>query len=75
MTEIYAIQDVLIGFHPPFIGANKEAVIRDYKNAMKKNANSEDMRLFKIGTFDDKTGTIIGCTPECIVGGIKNGDN
>lgn len=69
ITTLYAIQDVLVGYQFPFTGANEEAVLRDYKNWLKEQPHAKDLRLYKIGTFDDETGTIIGIIPECIQGG------
>lgn len=73
-SNIYAIQDVLIGFHAPMIAANDEAMVRDYKNWASKQMNAPDMRLFKLGTFDDQTGEITAKYPEIMIGGITNGD-
>lgn len=72
-SNLYVIQDVLIGFHAPMIGANDEAMVRDYKNWCSKQPNSEDMRLYKIGEFDDQTGEITSHLPEIMIGGITNG--
>lgn len=69
IMDLYAIQDVLIGFQFPFTGANEEAVKRDYKNWLKEQPHAADIRLYKIGTYDDATGTVIGINPECIQGG------
>lgn len=72
--SMYAIQDTMIGFNAPFIMVNEDVAKREYNNFLKKNPNAPDMRLFKIATFDDATGTIIPIIPECIVGGGNNGD-
>lgn len=75
IKNIYSIQDTLIGFSDPYIMVNEEVAKREYHNFLKRNPNAPDMRLFKIGTFDDKTGTIISIIPECIEGGGINGED
>ena len=71
--NLYAIQDTLVGFNAPFIMVNEDVAKREYNNYLKTTKNTEDLRLFKIGTYDDSTGTIIGEVPKCIVGGVING--
>ena len=70
--NIYSVQDTMIGFGQPYIKVNEEVAKRDYKNFLKVEPNSADMRLFRVGTFDDSTGTIIPIVPECIEGGQVN---
>ena len=69
MYNIFSIQDVMVGFNAPFVMVNDEVAKREYSHFLKTNKNPTDMRLFKIGTFDDATGTILPLTPECIMGG------
>lgn len=74
---MYAMQDTLIGFNAPFIMVNEQVAKREYSNFLKspKCKNPTDMRLFKVGTFDDVTGTIVGIIPEQIMGGGDNEGN
>ena len=73
---VYAIQDVLVGFHAPMVGVNDAQMKRDYKGYATTQKNSEDLRLFKIGEFNDATGKIEGLNPiECIEGGVINASN
>ena len=69
--NMYAVQDVMVGFNAPFIMVNENVAKREYANFLKsqKCTNPTDMRLFKVGTFDDATGTIVGIVPEQFVGG------
>lgn len=67
--NLYSIQDVMVGFNAPFVMVNEAVAKREYANWLKTQKNPTDMRLFKVGTFDDSTGTLIGIVPECIVGG------
>lgn len=69
---VYAVQDVLIGFIAPFTIQNDNIAIREYTNSEKNDPNSKDKRLFKIGEFDDETGELTPCTPNCICGGIEH---
>lgn len=66
---IYSIQDVMIGFNAPFIMKNDEIAKREYNNFLKKTDNAKDMRLYKIGVFNDDNGTIESITPQIIEGG------
>ena len=72
--DLYAIQDVMVGFNAPFIMVNENVAKREYNNFLEKTKNPTDMRLFKIGTFDDATGTVLPLTPECIMGGGEKKD-
>lgn len=72
--NLYSIQDTLVGFNAPFIMVNENVAKREYQHYLETSKNPEDMRLFKIGTFDDASGTIIGKTPTQIMGGKTNGD-
>lgn len=66
---LYSVQDVMIDFGAPNLCSNDELAKRGYHNILKNHTNPEDLRLFKIGTFDTSTGTVIGITPELIEGG------
>lgn len=68
---IYSIQDTLIGFNAPFIMSNDEVAKREYHNYLNNTPNSEDMRLFYLGTFDDTNGKIENVTPVQVEGGLK----
>lgn len=70
--NLYAVQDVIIGFGVPFVKCNDQHAIRDYLNDLKSNPHAEDMRLFKVGQFNDETGELEGCIPECLQGGGVN---
>ena len=76
---IYSIKDTKIGFMNPFYQNNDEVALRTFKNACNDtqptaaNINPEDKELYKLGTFDDSTGEVIGkcefmaTAIECIV--------
>lgn len=72
--DLYAIQDVMVGFNAPFIMVNENVAKREYNNFLERTKNPTDMRLFKVGTFDDATGTVLPLTPECIMGGGEKKD-
>lgn len=71
-SNLYAIQDILVGFHQPMIAPNDEAVKRDFKIWCNKKTIEEaaDMRLFKIGIYDDQTGIITPINPEYMLDGL-----
>lgn len=78
-ANIYTVKDEMTGnfLNPTTIKTDQEA-IRMFKYQINNTAiwtdNPEDFSLYKVGTFDDETGTIIGITPEKICGGrsVKN---
>lgn len=70
--NLYAIQDVVIGFGVPFVKCNDQHAIRDYTNDLKTNPHAADMRLFRIGAFNDETGELEPCLPICLQGGGVN---
>ena len=73
IQPVYSIRDMLVEFHAPIVGVNNEQMIRDFKIFCEKKAELEraDLQLFKIGEFDTKTGIIVPCEPEYIMGGIE----
>ena len=72
--DIYTVKDELTNrfMQPTFIESENEAK-RLFKHQINNielwKSNAEDFSLYKIGTFDQKTGTIIGINPEKIIGG------
>lgn len=66
--EFFTVFDSKAGtYAEPFPAPNKEVLIRDFANAFRKEdapkvnryfINAEDFSVFKIGTFDTKTGTL-----------------
>lgn len=71
--NLYAIQDTMIGFTLAQVAKNDELALRDYHNFLNATPNAEYMRFYKVGTFDDSTGTVIGINPVCLEGGMNNG--
>lgn len=72
--NMYSIQDTMIRFNAPYIMVNEEVAKREYNNFLKKTPNPTDMRLFKVATFDDTTGTVVPIIPEMIMGGGEEHD-
>ena len=73
---VFSIQDILVGFHAPMVAANEMAMKRDFTEwCMNKSENQRaDLRLFKIGDFDDQKGTIEAIdVPELILAGYEVG--
>lgn len=69
--NLYTIQDVMIGFNAPFIMKNDEIAKREYRNFLENNPNKEDMRLFRVGKFNDETGEVTPeVTPQLVEGGM-----
>lgn len=71
---IYAIKDCLIGFWSPYVLDNDSVAIRDFAAMV----NSEDPRirscrndleLYRLGEFNEKTGVITPIAPEFLARG------
>lgn len=80
LFNIYAVKDELTNnfMQPTFIESDKEALrlfTYQVNNIDQWKFNSEDFSLYKIGTYDQATGTIVGIVPEKLSGGrsvVKN---
>lgn len=73
MTNIYAYRDVKIGYMEPFLQKNDEVAkrtfkisIQDPRTQLKQYKN--DIELWRLGEYDEKTGVIRPET-EFIIGG------
>lgn len=70
----YVVKDELTNrfLAPQFFNMEEEAK-RWFKTQVNNiplwKDNSSDYSLYKSATFDDETGTVIGITPEKIIGG------
>lgn len=71
---LYSVKDNVSGqFYPPEASTRDEVIIRNYQNAVnnEKNGllytNSSDFTLYKVGTFDEKSGKIVACEPDFVV--------
>lgn len=75
--EFYTVFDSKAGtYAEPFPAPNKEVLIRDFANAFRKEdapkvnryyINAEDFSVFKIGSFDSRTGTLSAQTMEHVI--------
>lgn len=75
--EFFTVYDSKAGaYAEPFPAPNREVVIRDFANAFKKEdapkvnryfINAEDFSVFKVGTFDVKTGTLTSQNLEHVI--------
>lgn len=80
LFNIYAVKDELANHYmePTFISSDQEALrlfAHQINNIPLWKDNSSDYSLFKIGTYDQATGTIVGIMPEKLSGGrsvLKN---
>lgn len=66
---VYSIQDTLVGFNAPWVMVNDEVAKREYANFLKTQKNAPDMRLYKIGEFDDNSGELLPDIPRMLIGG------
>ena len=64
--NIYSVKDNLSNFMQPFYLQNDELAKRAFANTINSEEPSQiktnyaDMNLYRIGTFDDDTGEIVG---------------
>lgn len=75
--EFFAVYDSKTqSYSEPFPAMNKEVLLRDFSNAFKdpeapqKNRyykNAEDFAIFKVGSYETKTGKLDGQNPEHIL--------
>lgn len=75
--EFFTVYDSKAGIYAePFPAPNREVVIRDFANAFKKDdaskvnryfINAEDFSVFKVGSFDVKTGTLLSQNAEHVI--------
>lgn len=70
---IYAIRDVKVGFTAPTIDQNDASSVRNFAYAVNNggimNYSPSDFSLYRIGVFDDESGTIENQEPEFICSG------
>ena len=72
--NIYAVKDELTNkFMQPTFIENENEALRLFKFQINDiglwKANASDYSLFKIGTYDQASGTVIGIQPEKVIGG------
>lgn len=77
--EMYVIYDTKVGsYENPFFGQNKEGLMREILNHMRKDAsdpncqnkyylNAEDFQVFKIGSYFRSSGEITPQAPEHLI--------
>lgn len=74
-TGLYAVKDTKTVFWKPFVHHNDLSAQREFANLVNsKNelvaSNVEDFELWKLGTYDDVTGSIVS-QPVFICNGIS----
>lgn len=55
---IVTMKDAKIGFGAPMTKYNIDVALRDFRATVKASPFGEDLSLYKIGEFDEKTGLI-----------------
>ena len=65
---IYTVHDKVIGaYMAPFIMVNEDAAKREFSIMCKRKPEiAEDLSLWKLGTYEDEKGTVIGVVPEMV---------
>lgn len=71
---VYTIQDTMMLYNAPFVMYSDEIAKREFANNMTRNPNRAYMRLWKIGEFDEETGTIIPGEAQLLIKGVDLGE-
>lgn len=76
MCKIYAIKDCLIGFWSPYILDNDQVALRDFAAMVNSDdprirSCRNDLELYRLGEFQEKTGVITAIAPEFIARGAS----
>lgn len=74
ILEVYCMRDSMTGFLTPCFEQNENTAKRNFAFAINSKdtvvyANPSHFDLYKIGTYDSSTGTLIGINPELVVTG------
>lgn len=69
--QIYAVKDALVAYNTPFILLNEDVAKREFRIMLEHTdeIKRKDLSLWKLGTFEDETGTIVPMIPEMVVFG------
>lgn len=70
IKPMYVLRDTLTGYNEPSCFINEEHVKREFCNAYKNHPNKDYMQLWKVGTFDTKSGTVVSMIPELTMKGV-----
>ena len=74
---VYAVFDRASGVYDrPFVGQGDGAVMRSFGDIAVSadhpiGQHPEDYTLFRIGTYDDNSGELLGCPAEKVVGAVE----
>lgn len=69
---LYAVEDVCAGYGDPVTVVKEELAKREFLNRCKKSMNPEDLRLYRLGSYETETGEIFPEKPELILKGVAN---
>lgn len=67
---MYVLRDTLTGYKEPSCFINEDHVKREFANAYKNHPNKDYMQLWKVGTFDTESGTVVAMIPELTMKGV-----
>lgn len=70
IKPMYVVRDTLTGYADPSCLYSDEIAKREFYNAYKNHPNKDYMQIWKVGTYDSSTGTVIGITPELLMKGV-----
>lgn len=64
IKPMYCIKDTMAGWKEPSLFISEEVAKRDFAVGFKDHPLKDYYQLWKIGTYDTESGTIIGIEPE-----------
>lgn len=74
IVNLYTMRDRKTGIYAsPFVSYTDESAMRDFTvqcTSSKDAYLAEDLELYRLGTFDIKTGEIVHYKPEFIMNGV-----
>lgn len=74
--NVYSIRDNLTGFLTPTFDVNDASAVRNFQHAMRNpqsllNSHAQDYDLYRIGVFDQDTGSIESIVPVMVCAGAS----
>lgn len=69
IKPIFSIRDTLMNYSEPSTFYSEDVAKRDFIAGFKNHPNKDYYQLWKVGTFDTESGTMVGIVPELIMKG------
>lgn len=70
IKPMYVVRDTMAGYKEPSLFPNDEVAERDFAISFKEHPLKDYYQLWKVGTYDTESGTVIGIEPELRMKGV-----